>query len=98
MRPTQYQKTGLDTSDPAAYSRAYYRLRKLPGPDRRFRTDDPRVTRWASNLLSNLKKSAKTRGIPWAADVNAAWLHERFDRQRGRCFYTGVPFVIDAVK
>ena len=30
--------------------------------------------------------------------LTARWIREQFDRQQGRCFYTGIPFVIEAKK
>ena len=66
--------------------------------DERYRTEDVRITRWASKARINLKKSAGVRGIEWSEVITSRWIHEQFRKQQGRCFYTGVPFEITAAK
>jgi hypothetical protein len=90
--------------------REYYHLRKSRGvnayktkrygaadaPDLRLRVQDVRVTQWASKARKNLKKSAAKRGIGWSLEITSEWIHNQYERQAGRCFYTGVPFEIGA--
>lgn len=91
------------------YRRAYQRLRypdSLPGGqgrvinpnDPRLRTQDIRITRWASKAKKHLRTSAKARGIQFDRDVTSAWVKGLFSQQRGRCFYTGIRFEITAEK
>jgi hypothetical protein len=72
--------------------------RVLRADDGRLRTEDIRVTRWASIALKNLKKSAIVRGIRWDKSVDAAWIRAQYARQQGRCFYTGISFEVTAEK
>lgn len=62
-----------------------------------------RVKNWALGLRMQLKQRAKrfrnghpsTSGpIDVAPEITTQWIRDQFDRQGGRCFYTGIAFEI----
>lgn len=57
-----------------------------------------RVNQWATWLRLQLKKSAKARGLAWHPEITTAWIHAQFEKQDGKCFYTGIPFAIVEAK
>ena len=97
-RPRGSVLTGVcATEDPAGYARAYYyaRVRRADFIDKRFRSKPLRETQWATRLRKNIKKRARAAGFEWSPLMTAAWLHEQWEHQGGRCFYTGIPMRLE---
>jgi hypothetical protein len=65
-----------------------------------------RVGNWALGLRMSLKgkvrrghmASQKGRPLEFSPDLTTQWIRDQFERQGGRCFYTGIPFVIEATR
>ena len=55
-----------------------------------------RVHQWWAHLASQLRRSSELRGLPVL--ISSGWIRQQFERQQGRCFYTGVPFEIVETK
>lgn len=51
-----------------------------------------RVTAWASNLVSHCRYRSRLRDWP-AVDFDGAFVLDLFERQRGLCFWLGIPMV-----
>ena len=88
-------KTGIKQPvGSTAYAREYYRrfnsVAARGAVDKR--TLRKGIYDWVSRARSQMKTAARNRGIPFDLSLSTAWLHEQFERQRGRCFYTGIRF------
>jgi hypothetical protein len=53
-----------------------------------------RTALWPYWLRHQCVRSARARGLAFDKRISAAWIREQFERQSGRCFYTGVAFEI----
>lgn len=49
---------------------------------------------WAGAKRRQTIKSCRGRDVYFDRRITAKWLLRQFDRQGGRCFYTGIPFVL----
>lgn len=91
------RKTGIKATTPREYASEYYhRFRSRRALEGETYVDG-RTNRgrdWVSDLRVQMKKSARNRGIPVSPELTTEWLHGQFRRQRGRCFYTGIRFVM----
>jgi len=104
--PGHYRKTGIDTSDMGAYRRDYYHkfLSKRARAEAEGRPHvDGRAAYgqlrrdWICEARKQMVKRARLSrgGIPVHPEMTSAWLRAQFDRQRGRCFYTGIRFTLN---
>lgn len=63
---------------------------------------EEKIDNWALVLRSHLKKRARAikngRSYPVPVAISTQWIREQFERQKGRCFYTGIPFQISKTK
>src|SRR5258708_25133090 len=80
---------------------------RLADPTERSRENDrKRTALWASTLSNQLRRKVrngahndrKGRNIHLSDEVDSKWIREQFERQQGRCFYSGIPFEIVAAK
>lgn len=55
-----------------------------------------RVSRWAEQLVYVARSAKKVRRFG-ATDIDAAYLHELFEQQRGRCYWLDIPMIPSAV-
>ena len=75
-------------------ARAERRYRRLALEKSETYRAQVRTSRWWTGLSRQHRKTSRNSGHE--SEIGAAWIREQYDRQNGRCFYTGVPFVIDA--
>jgi hypothetical protein len=52
-----------------------------------------RAADWICSARAQASKAAKNRGIEWAID--SQFLRVQWEKQQGRCFYTGIPMSLD---
>jgi hypothetical protein len=94
----KWARTGIARGNERRYAREYYqqissrRARAVAAGEVYVDGRGTRERDWISVFREQTKKSARNRGITFS--VTTADLAAQFERQRGRCFYTGIRFAI----
>jgi len=83
----QYRETRR--AEAAARAKVWYFANKLKVHER------SRVRQWAKHIVDRAKESAKARGHEH--DITESYILELFEKQGGRCHWTGVPMVPSTV-
>ena len=78
----------------ARQKEACNRYRSNPDTVKKLRTRS-RVENWDKQILNGARVAFKRRP-ELVLEIDAAWIREQFDRQKGKCFYTGLPMVPSA--
>lgn len=55
------------------------------------------IETFAGHILARCRErivKARKRGTPHEIDIDPAWVVSQWDKQRGRCFYSGVPMTL----
>lgn len=94
-----YRKTGLKRENPRDYAREYYQ--KFLSVSARGAEDGRAIhgrkrRDWICEVRAQMVKRARLSrgGIFVHPEMTSAWLRAQFERQKGRCFYTGIRFTL----